>query len=96
MNLDGARIYVEGMGVDHKYDEKIRQIVTAIKSVSPSLDVSIRLLEGQNSYEGLLWSKADEIPIGVYNRGNSLTQACTLLRPFTNGVGSVKAFRRTQ
>ncbi|MGE0762985.1 MAG: hypothetical protein AB7N80_06885 [Bdellovibrionales bacterium] len=74
MVLAGATIYNDGVGINHDAEEKIRQIVTAIKAISPSSDVSMRLLKCGHVYEGLLWSKANDVPIGVYKRGPSLTQ----------------------
>ncbi len=74
MVLAGARIYNDGVGISHDAEEKIRQIVKAIKTISPSSEVSLRLLKSGHTYEGLLWGKANDIPIGVYKRGASLTQ----------------------
>lgn len=74
MVLAGARIYNDGVGINHDAEEKIRQIVTAIRTISPSSDVSMRLLKSGHVYEGLLWGKAIDVPIGVYKRGISLTQ----------------------
>lgn len=74
MVLAGARIYNDGVGINHDAEEKIRQIVTAIRTISPSSDVSMRLLKSGHVYEGLLWGKANDVPIGVYKRGVSLTQ----------------------
>lgn len=74
MVLAGVNIYNEGVGISHDAEEKIRQIVNAIKTISPSSDVSMRLLKSGHVYEGLLWGKANNIPIGVYKRGVSLTQ----------------------
>jgi hypothetical protein len=72
MNLDGARIYTEGVGIGQDCEQKIRQIVNAVKTISPSSDVSMRFVKNGNLYEGLLWGKADNVPIGVYNRGQSM------------------------
>ncbi len=81
MNLDGARIYNEGVGLGHDCEEKIRHIVSAMKSVSPSSEVSMRFVKSGHTYEGLLWGKANNIPIGVYNRGPSVSHVLdTLLR----------------
>ena len=74
MVLAGARIYNDGVGISHDTEEKIRQIVNAIRTISPSSDVSMRLLKNGHIYEGLLWGKANDVPIGVYKRGVSLTQ----------------------
>ena len=74
MVLAGARIYNDGVGISHDAEEKIRQIVMAIKTISPSSEVSMRLLKRGHTYEGLLWGKANDVPIGVYKRGASLTQ----------------------
>jgi hypothetical protein len=74
MVLAGARIYNDGVGIGHEAEEKIQQIVNAIKAISPSSDVSMRLLKNGHVYEGLLWGKANDLPIGVYKRGISMTQ----------------------
>ncbi len=74
MVLAGARIYNDGVGINDEFEEKIHQIVKTIKAVSPSSDVSMRLLKSGQVYEGLLWGKANEIPIGVYNRGITMSQ----------------------
>ncbi len=72
MTLNGARVYNEGVEVGHDSEERIRQIVTTIKTLSPSSDVSMRFLKCGKVYEGLLWGKTNDIPIGVYNRGPSI------------------------
>ncbi len=74
MTLDGARVYFEGVKVDHDYQDKIRQIVNAIKSLSPSSEVSMRFLKTGNLYEVLLWGQASDVPIGVYSRGQSMAR----------------------
>ncbi len=79
MTLDGARVYFEGVKVEHEYDDKIRQIVSAIKSLSPSSEVSMRFLKNGSLYEGLLWGKASDVPIGVYNRGQSMAHVLDTL-----------------
>jgi hypothetical protein len=73
MTIDGARIYNEGVRIGHDCEEKIRQIMATLKSVSPGSEMSVRLLKSGRSYEALLWGKADSLPIGVYNRGPSVT-----------------------
>ena len=81
MNLDGARIYNEGVGLGHDCEEKIRHIVKALKSLSPRSEVSMRFVKSGHVYEGLLWGKANDVPIGVYNRGPSVSHVLdTLLR----------------
>ena len=73
MVLAGARIYNDGVGINHDTEEKINQIVNTIKAVSPSSDVSMRFLRSGPVYEGLLWGTANSIPIGVYRRGVSMS-----------------------
>src|ERR1700744_2772084 len=72
MIINGATIYNEGVGIGHDCEEKIRQIMTTLKSLSPSSNVSMRFLKTGRQYEALVWGKADDMPIGVYNRGPSL------------------------
>ena len=72
MTLEGVKIYSEGVGIPHDSETKIRQIVDTIRNLSPSAGVSMRLVKNGRIYEALLWGKADEIPIGVYNRGPSV------------------------
>ena len=79
MTLEGARIYSEGVGIGQELEPKIRQIVGTIKALSPSPDVSIRFLKNGRAYEALLWGKADDIPIGVYNRGPSMSHVLDTL-----------------
>ncbi|MCB9026780.1 MAG: hypothetical protein H6625_10715 [Bdellovibrionaceae bacterium] len=74
MVLAGANIYNDGVGINRDAEEKIQRIVNSIKTISPSSKVSLRLLKSGNVYEGLLWSKSDELPLGVYKRGVSMTQ----------------------
>lgn len=74
MVLAGAKIYNDGIDISHDAEEKIRQIVTAVKAISPSSDISMRFLKSGHVYEGLLWGKANDVPIGVYRRGTSLAQ----------------------
>ncbi len=79
MTLDGAKVYFEGVKVNHEYDEKIRQIVNTVKSLSPSSEVSMRFLKSGNLYEGLLWGKVSDVPIGAYNRGQSMAHVLDTL-----------------
>jgi hypothetical protein len=79
MNLEGARIYNEGVGISEESEAKIRKIVEVIRTLSPSSEVSMRFLRCGNMYEGLLWGKADEVPIGVYNRSASMTHLLNAL-----------------
>lgn len=74
MVLAGANIYNDGVCINKDAEEKIQRIVNSIKAISPSSNVSMRLLKSGNVYEGLLWSKADDLPIGVYKRGISMSQ----------------------
>lgn len=97
MNLDGARIYDEGVGLGHDCEEKIQQIVNAMKSVSPSSEVSIRFVKSGPTYEALLWGKASNIPIGVYNRGPSVSHVLdTLLRKVKKECLRVWKFNKSQ
>jgi exonuclease VII small subunit len=81
MNLDGTRIYNEGVEIDHSCEEKIHLITKAIRSMSPTSEVGMRLVKSGRIYEGLLWGQANDIPIGIYNRGPSLAHVLdTLLR----------------
>lgn len=105
MTLDGVRIYNEGVGISQDCEEKIRQIVGAIKNLSPSSVVSMRFLKSGTMYEGLLWGEASDVPIGVYNRGQSMTHVLdTIYRKVkkeclkvwkVNGIG-VKSKERPQ
>ena len=79
MNIEGAYIYQEGVSVDHDCQEKIRQIVGMLKTFSPSPEVSLRFVKSGRSYEGLLWGKANGIPLGAYNRGASMTHVVNKL-----------------
>jgi hypothetical protein len=79
MTIDGVRIYNDGVGVGHDSEEKIRQIATTMKTLSPSSDVSLRVLKSGRTYEGLLWGKAGNQPIGVYNRGPSMAHVLDTL-----------------
>jgi len=74
MTINGANVYLEGVNVDQKYDDKMQQIVNTIKSLSPSSEVSMRFLKNGNLYEGLLWGKAGDVPIAVYKSGRSMTR----------------------
>jgi hypothetical protein len=74
MNIEGANIYEDGVKLGHDCEDKIRQIVSTLKTLSPSPDVSLRLVKSGRTYEGLLWGKADSVPLGAYNRGASINQ----------------------
>jgi len=72
MVIEGANIYCEGVTADRNSEEKIRQIVSAVKTVSQDSEVSVRFLKAGRVYEGLLWGKAADTPLGIYRRGPSL------------------------
>ena len=74
MDINGAKIYVEGVEINNDGEEKIRQIVNTLKTISFSPEVSLRLVKSSRTYEGLLWGKADNIPLGAYSRGASINQ----------------------
>ena len=78
MNLAGARIYNEGVEINSDAQEKILKIVNTIKT-APSSEVSMRFLKSGAVVEGLLWGKADGVPIGVYNRGPSMSHVLDTL-----------------
>ncbi len=80
MNLDGARIYDEGVGIDKGAEEKIRQIVSSLKALSPASDIGMRFVRNGRIIEGLLWGKTKEVPIGVYNRAPSLDAVLDILQ----------------
>jgi len=79
MNLRDVRIYSEGVEMGRDCEEKIRKIVNVIKSLSPSSEVGMRFLKNGHTYEGMLWGKANDIPIGVYNRGASMSHVLDAL-----------------
>ena len=79
MIINGATIYNEGVGIGHDCEEKIRQIMTTLKTVSPSSNLSMRFLKSGRQYEALIWGKADDMPIGVYNRGPSLVHVLDIV-----------------
>ena len=72
MDLDGARIYDDGVEINKGAEEKIRQIISSLKAVSPTSDVGMRFVKNGRVIEGLLWGKTKDVPIGLYNRGPSL------------------------
>jgi hypothetical protein len=72
MDLDGARIYNDGVGINKDVESRIRRIVTSIKKISAKSDIGMRFVKRGRVIEGLLWGKAKDIPIGVYNCGPSL------------------------
>jgi len=72
MIIDGATIYNDGVGLGHDCEKKIRQIMTTLKTLSPSSKLSMRLLKSGRRYEALIWGTADDLPFGMYNRGPSL------------------------
>jgi hypothetical protein len=74
MVLAGASIYSDGVGINRDAEKRIQRIVNTIKAISPSSSVSMRLVKSGHLYEGLLWSKANELPIGIYQRGVSISQ----------------------
>ncbi len=72
MNVNGARIYTEGVSIKGECEKKIEHIVSSIKALSPSSEVSMRFLKVGHTYEGLVWGSANNVPIGIYNRGPSM------------------------
>jgi hypothetical protein len=74
MNIDGAKVYKDGVKIRHDCEAEIRQIVQALKTLSPSPELSLRVVKMGRIYEGLLWGKAAGIPLGAYNRGASINQ----------------------
>lgn len=72
MVFAGANIYNEGVGINNEMEEKIRQIINEVNSNSTSSELSMKFLKSGQIYEGLVWGKADNTPIGAYNRGISM------------------------
>jgi len=79
MIINGATIYNEGVGIGHECEEKICQIMTTLKSLSSSSNVSMRFIKTGRQYEALVWGKADDMAIGVYNRGPSLAHVLDIV-----------------
>lgn len=79
MIINGATIYSEGVGIGHDCEDKIRQIMTTLKTFSPSSNLSMRFLKNGRQYEALIWGNADDMPIGVYNRGPSLAHVLDIV-----------------
>lgn len=80
MMLNGARIYCDGIEIDTRSQQQIEKIITSLKEVSPLAEVSLRFLKDGDIYEGLLWGRAIDSPIGVYSRGSSLNRLLDLLQ----------------
>lgn len=80
MELNGARIYEEGVEIKQDAREKISEIVKYIKDLSPASDLGMRFVKNGKLVEGLLWGKAKEVPIGIYNRGPSLNAVLDILQ----------------
>lgn len=74
MNIEGANIYEEGVKIEPDCQEKIRQIVSTLRIISPSPKVSLRIVKKGRNYEGLLWGNANDKPLSAYNRGTSVGQ----------------------
>lgn len=79
MNIDGVRIYDEGVEINQDCEVKIRKIVNDLRSVSPAPDIGMRFVKSGRSVEALLWGKASDISLGIYNRGTSLARVLTTL-----------------
>ena len=73
MKIDGAKVCNEGVLLDNDCQDKIRKIVKAIKAVSLSPEITIQFFKRGKTVEGLLWGKANSIPIGVYRQGVSVS-----------------------
>lgn len=94
MEIKGARIYDDGVGISREAEEKIRKIVHEIKTVATSTDLGIRFVKNGRMIEGLLWAKADELPIGIYTRGISLSTVLdTIQRKVERECIKVKKFK---
>jgi hypothetical protein len=72
MTTNPPRVYAEGLRIHPDCQAQIDKIVEAVKALSRSSELSIKLLKSGRNYEGLLWGKADDQSIGAYNRGPSL------------------------
>jgi hypothetical protein len=72
MVLDGVRVYNEGVAIGDGIKSKIRQIVHAIKALSPSSEISMKFIKSGPAYEVLVWGSVNGHPIGLYNRGPSM------------------------
>lgn len=72
MILNGASVYCEGLELDTKSTDQLKQMVNSLREVSPSAEVSFKLLKDGDFFEALLWGRAIDSPIGIYQRGLSL------------------------
>jgi hypothetical protein len=73
MVFENSRVYYDGVEIDAVEKEKIHKIIKTLKSMIPSADISLRLLKWGDIYEGLLWGKAEKIPIGIYKRAPTMS-----------------------
>lgn len=74
MTINGAKIFNQGVLIDHDDKAKITQLVNAFRAVSESPEINIQFLKRGRIYEGLLWGKANSIPVGIYRQGVSVSQ----------------------
>lgn len=80
MELNGARIFDEGVEIKKDAQEKISEIVKTVKALSPNSDLGMRFVKSGKLVEGLLWGRAKEVSIGIFHRGSSLNAVLDILQ----------------
>jgi hypothetical protein len=75
MYIDGTTVYNEGVEIKFEHQIRIRQISRAVRALSQTAKINMKLLKCQNTHEVLLWGMVNNLPLGIYSRGLSLGQA---------------------
>lgn len=80
MTLNGANVYCENVKLDQRSKLRIEEMVASLKEISSDAEVSLKLLKEGDIFEGLLWGRAVDSPIGIYTRGASLNRLLDTLQ----------------
>lgn len=73
MSNNYITVIADGLELNKDISDKINQIEVVTKKVSKKPQINIKLVKNGFNYEGLLWGKLDQAPIGAFSHGHSPT-----------------------
>ncbi|MGZ3722680.1 MAG: hypothetical protein ACXVA9_07120 [Bdellovibrionales bacterium] len=79
MTLDGAKIYTDEIEFTRECEEKLRQIITAVKILSATEEIGFRCARQGRVFEAMLWANSQENPVGIFRRGHSLKHVLEMI-----------------
>jgi len=97
MYIEGTTVHNASVGIKLEHELRIRQISQTVRAVSPDAEINLKLLKCEKMHEVLLWGSVNNLPLGIYSRGFSLSQALdTAAKRVATYCAKARALRLTR